>query len=308
MKKLTHTQFIEKAREVHGDVYDYFKTVYKTMRKKIVITCNEHGDFEMLPGSHLNQKQGCRECKRYSRLDGRRLTTNKFVEAANKVHNNKYTYLKTIYTKSTDKVIITCKEHGDFEQNSSSHLQGSGCKKCYKPKGRYKKRSTKEFITKAKKIHGKRYNYSILTYTNSYTKVKIICQEHGEFEQLANNHLRGQGCIECALECTGWTYSNWEKASEKSNNFDSFKVYIIKCWNENEEFYKIGKTYTTINKRFRRFKDKKLPYSYEVVKIFEGGAREMSELEKQLQKENKSNKYTPKIKFGGMYECFKIIK
>ena len=103
----------------------------------------------------------------------------------------------------------------------------------------------------------------------------------------------------------GWSTTNWQNVASKSKNFDSFKVYIIKCWNDQEIFYKIGKTYSEVSRRFDR--KYKIPYNYEVVKIIEGDAREMSELEIKLKAQNKEYKYIPQNKFGGMYECFSQI-
>ena len=60
-----------------------------------------------------------------------------------------------------------------------------------------KKYTTEEFIKKAKSIHGDEYDYSLVEYTNSYSKVNIICLKHGKFEQTPNNHLNGNGCPNC---------------------------------------------------------------------------------------------------------------
>lgn len=89
-------------------------------------------------------------------------------------------------------------------------------------------------------------------------------------------------------------------------NFNSFKVYIIKCWNEEEKFYKIGKTFQPIEKRFSG--NRNMPYNYEIIKIFKGTAKEVSKIERFLQKEHKNFVYLPKIKFGGQYESFQTLK
>ena len=56
--------------------------------------------------------------------------TNFFINHSNSVHDENYKYLKTIYTNTKDKVIITCRKHGDFTISPNSHLQGRGCRKC----------------------------------------------------------------------------------------------------------------------------------------------------------------------------------
>jgi hypothetical protein len=57
--------------------------------------------------------------------------------------------------------------------------------------------NTEKFIEKSKKTHNNKYNYSLVDYTNSKTKVKIICEEHGIFEQTPVNHIKGRGCPIC---------------------------------------------------------------------------------------------------------------
>ena len=105
----------------------------------------------------------------------------------------KYNYSKVVFTKSDDKVIIVCKQHGEFPQRAANHLHGQGCPKC----GKTPKLTQEEWIAKAKAKHGDKYDYSKVVYERSNKKVIIICPEHGEFEQIANDHLQGCGCTEC---------------------------------------------------------------------------------------------------------------
>jgi len=59
------------------------------------------------------------------------------------------------------------------------------------------KKSTEQFIVDAIKVHGNEYDYSKVNYTNSKTKVEIICKRHGSFLQIPNNHLSGCICRTC---------------------------------------------------------------------------------------------------------------
>lgn len=59
------------------------------------------------------------------------------------------------------------------------------------------KSTSAEFIAKAKAIHGEKYDYSLVDYKRNCIKVKIICKEHGVFEQTPMNHLEGKGCAKC---------------------------------------------------------------------------------------------------------------
>src|SRR5690606_14342957 len=126
--------------------------------------------------------------------------------------------------------------------------------------------TTKDFIEKAREIHGDRYIYDKSKYTLAVNKIKIECKIHGVFDQVAFHHLQGKGCVECARDVlrdkvNGWGISEWQKAGEKSKSFDSFKVYVIKCWNDKETFYKIGRTFKTTSSRFKSRKE--MPYNYE---------------------------------------------
>lgn len=177
---------------------------------------------------------------------------------------------------------------------------------------------TEYFIKQVKEVHGSKYDYSLTCWTKSNKKVKIICKKHGIFEKTANAHLSGSGCKKCSAIQTsirvgdnpsGWSRTNWAKSASKSKYFNSFKVYVIKCFNENEVFYKIGRTYLTVKNRFKSF-----PYKYEIIKTYEFNkpTQENSnlcyDLENTLKKNNKEFKYIPKIKFCGMQECFiKIV-
>ena len=53
--------FVEKALRIHGDKYDYSKTVYVNSDSKIIIICKKHGEFVQIPRSHLSG-DGCAKC------------------------------------------------------------------------------------------------------------------------------------------------------------------------------------------------------------------------------------------------------
>jgi len=196
-------EFINKAKEIHGDIYDYSKVKYKncdTNVKIFCIKCND--DFIKTPYNHINKKQGCKKCNNFTKnkntLEIRLIN---FINKAKAIHGNKYDYSKVIYTDSKTLVKIKCNVcNNEFPQIPNSHLLGDGgCDKCQKNKLKISKTFTKEyFIEKAIKVHGNKFDYSNIEYINSQTPIKIICKEHGDFEQIPNNHLRGKGCKKCA--------------------------------------------------------------------------------------------------------------
>jgi len=63
-----------------------------------------------------------------------------------------------------------------------------------------RKLTTKEVVERFKKVHGEKYDYSLVEYVESHTNVLIVCPlpEHGEFPQTPSNHLRGSGCLKCS--------------------------------------------------------------------------------------------------------------
>ncbi|RME07993.1 MAG: hypothetical protein D6816_06025 [Bacteroidetes bacterium] len=202
-KRLTTSEFIEKARSIHGDKYDYSKVTYHNAITKVEIVCPEHGSFMQKPNNHLTGG-GCPRCARQRNGAARTYTNETFIDKANTVHGDKYDYSRVHYRNSTTKVEIVCPEHGSFMQAPSSHLQGNGCPKCaYEYLGENSRSSTIEFIEKARSIHGDKYDYSRVAYRNATTKVEIVCPEHGSFMQSPSIHLSGGGCPDCAHRLVG---------------------------------------------------------------------------------------------------------
>lgn len=198
-KSSTLEEFIKKAENIHGNKYDYSKSIYEKSRIKIEIICRIHGSFYQTPNDHL-MGCGCPMCS------GKKKTTETFIEAAKKIHNNRFDYSKTIYTKGLDKVIIICPEHGEFLQTPKDHLTGRGCLKC-------RNLTNNEFISKAKQIHGDKYDYSITKYINTDSPVNIICPEHGKFTKIARYHVTGNctGCPSCSMTKGELIIYNWLK-------------------------------------------------------------------------------------------------
>jgi len=127
--RLTFDEFVKRSEKLHGKKYDYSKVDYRGIYKKIIIICSKHGEFIQKPTTHL-KGCGCPECGKIKFIKSKTKTREKFIEEANKIHNNSYVYDKVVYKGARIKVIITCKKHGDFKQQPNNHLQGNGCPKC----------------------------------------------------------------------------------------------------------------------------------------------------------------------------------
>jgi len=142
VKKLTTEEWIELAKKVHNDVYDYSEVVYKNAITPVIIKCKQHGRFTQIPRDHRDG-HGCNKCSIIARTKlGRGIpksNTQAFVKASNIKHNNFYDYTLTEYINSREFVSVTCPNHGIFKLRASSHLSGVGCIKCMNKKSKKEK-------------------------------------------------------------------------------------------------------------------------------------------------------------------------
>lgn len=192
-KVLSLDQFIEKARKKHSNKYNYSKVNYIRGDKKVTIICPDHGEFEQTPGNHLAGR-GCIKCRNEYNSKFNLFTTEQFIKRSKVIHNNKYDYSKSIYSGKRNLINIICPVHGEFSQLAGNHLQGRGCSKCHFDN---KKLTTEQFIERANKVHNNKYIYSKVIYKGCFNKLNILCPIHGEFEQVSNYHLQGNGCPKC---------------------------------------------------------------------------------------------------------------
>lgn len=127
--KLDTTEFINRAKIIHGNRYDYSKVNYVNSKTKVCIICREHGEFYQTPDNHINVKNGCPKCAGVIKS-----TTEEFVNNARLIHEDKYDYSKVEYINAKTKVCIICPEHGEFYQTPNAHTstQKQGCPKCNK--------------------------------------------------------------------------------------------------------------------------------------------------------------------------------
>lgn len=236
-RKLSEKEFVERAIQKHGALYDYTNTVYVTSRDKVEITCKQHGKFYQLPHQHLAGK-GCLKCGNIKKGISKTKTTKEFIDEAIKIHGNKYDYSKVSYINNATKVLITCKVHGDFEQAPKYHTcQGSGCTKCADLNtANINRLSIDMFLKRSRKWHGNKYDYSKVSYYQLKDKITIICQEHGEFKQTAASHIEGHGCPKCAT-----------RGFDKNKHGWLYLVYLI-----DYDLYKIGITNRGIEQRLAK--------------------------------------------------------
>jgi len=234
--QLTTEIFIKKAKEVHGNKYDYSKVNYINAKTKVCIIChekdedgNEHGEFWQEANSHLSN-HGCPKCS------GSYMDDNLFIKRAKKIHGDKYDYSKVNYKRNNVPVCIIChekdengNEHGEFWQTPSSHIdKKAGCPRCSKNH----KYTTEEFLESLPQWIKDKYDFSKFIYKNTHEKSIIICPEHGEFLMSPHNIRKGIGCPGCSesvLERTIRLFlkeNNIEYISEYKHNKDFHKQAI----------------------------------------------------------------------------------
>ena len=194
-KKLTTEQFIERSKHVHGCKFTYDRTIYTNSSSPVIITCIVHGDITVNPNNHINNKSGCIHCSGLAKK-----TTHDFIHELQKQHGDAFTYDRTNYINDSTPVVITCKHHGDFSPIPSNILRGSGCPRCAVASSADRLRKPiDQFIAEATNVHAGKYDYSLVEYVNSVTKIKIICPTHGLFTQTPTAHISQRcGCPMCS--------------------------------------------------------------------------------------------------------------
>jgi very-short-patch-repair endonuclease/transposase-like protein len=203
--KLDTLEFIEKAKEIHKDIYDYSKVNYINADTKIIIICKIHGEFTQQPDFHINRKCGCPKC--FNKSD-----TLQFIEKAKKIYENKYDYSKVEYINNRIPVIIICKIHGEFMQQPNTHInQKCGCPSCINKTEFLFLKKIQEYYPTLKKQYKVKWckNKNCLPFDFVIEKFKIIIEIDGpqHFIQVAN-----------------WTSPEIQKEKDK---------YKINCANKN---------------------------------------------------------------------------
>ena len=297
-KKLTKEQQIEKANKIHNFYYSYEKFEYVNSVTKSTVICPLHGDFEMTMSNHTHKTkpQGCKRCNHY-------INKEYIVQQGNLKHNGFYSYdLVREEVSSTSLIEVICPLHGSFKIIASKHYSaGKGCKLCSKI-GAPKKRD-EYYIKKLEYFH-----YPILTELKdicSTTVLKAFCTKHGVFNITAHHAISKRNCPKCAKEKRG-VYFSFSRTGFKNacikNNSGLGIFYIIRCFNENEEFYKIGITSRSIKERYAGKQN--MPYQYKIIQEIQDNPENIYNFELLFKNKAKNFKYKPSIYFPGHTECY----
>lgn len=225
----------------------------------------------------------------------KRKTRNEFIDQAHQVHGVKYDYSSATYYNSSEKVSISCKEHGLFYQSPRDHLTGRGCPCCGKlDRAKSKiKTAREEFIHKARRVHENTYDYDLESYVKATKVMKILCPIHGEFEQTPNTHLSGSGCQKCARENLSYSWR-----SSYCNDSEKVYLYVVGL---GEDVVKVG-----ITKNLRERLLRLASYfggSVRLIRIVRGDCNLVWHFEKNLHTSLKHLR-TEGLDFRGFTECY----
>lgn len=224
-RRFTIDDFIEQSKKKFGNKFCFKDSVYLGSKKPITIKCKKHGVFDTQPCYFLRSDTGCPGCSY-------RLTQADFILKSIIKHGKQYNYDKVIFVNTTSKVEIVCKKHGSFKQEPYMHYhRGQGCPKCFQERNGL---TNEEYIYRAKKVHGDRYDYSMVKYKHNTKPIVIICRTHGEFKQLARSHVEGHGCNNCFLESNRSSKAEFIKNAQRvhGQRYDYSEVVYRTCKNK----------------------------------------------------------------------------
>lgn len=195
--KITKEIFIQRAREIHGEKYDYSKVEYVNANSKVCIVCSKHGDFWQRAWNHLDGR-GCNIC------------AHEYVQGA-------------LTTRTQDKCYKIAKQFTTFKDfrlqqySIYSAALKNGWLKDYtwlkysinmsKPKKKRHFYTQEEFVFEIQKQYGQKYDCSLVKFVNMKTPISLICKEkgitgieHGLFHIRPDNLLNlHQGCPQCGI-------------------------------------------------------------------------------------------------------------
>jgi predicted nucleic acid-binding Zn-ribbon protein len=283
-KRKTQEWFLSRATERHSGKYTYENAVYTVSSEKVVVTCPEHGDFQITAADHLYGK-GCAKCWHLRKGLMKRNTQTSFLEKAEAKYGNAYDYSETLFIGNGEHLSVVCPVHGPFSIVAKEHLRG--CGRCGYDRANKSKCLTKEeFVDRAVKVHGNKYDYSHVEYVHSGTRVRILCDEHGLFEQTPSNHLSGTTCPSCA-----------------KYGFDQNKPAILYVLDA-DGVTKVGITNRTAEERLMQIR-KSCTHPFAILKTYTNPSGQiLSDVETLILRELRQQYQQPLEKFDGYKETF----
>jgi very-short-patch-repair endonuclease len=201
----TSQNFIDEARKIHGNKYDYSRVDFVNSTTPVRVYCPEHKyEWETTWGVHIKLKCGCALCG----IDKKKRTgTLEVIEMFKSIHGDAFDYSEYQTWEGWHQTFkCYCKTHKlvFYPTPASHYYQGCGCTGCRADKTSLAQRKTnEEFIRQAAIVHDGFYDYSKCDYQGDANKITFICPKHGEQEQKASHHLQGHGCSKCHFKSEG---------------------------------------------------------------------------------------------------------
>jgi len=282
MLKLSHQQFINKLNLIQPNIT--VLSEFKSLKCKLIVKDLLGIEYFVRPDGLLNGKIP----NILSAID----KTSAFKLKIKKLFPN----LKVIsnYTSIKEKVIVEDELGFQYKIWPWNLLQGTSS-----PSLTTCMNKTELFVYRLNIIHNNYYDYSKTIFKSTKDKIIIICPKHGEFIQKATEHLdSGNGCKECFKERHGGGMHSIFKYKPETELY----IYLFKCYDNKEEFYKIGLSKNPFNRI------NQIPYKTKIICVHKGFIKDLFLVEQDYHKKfRKMNiNYKPQKHFGGWSECFKI--
>lgn len=202
------------------------------------------------------------------------------------------TQFRAIEKLDKDKVLIINTKTGDSVIKYKWGITVDNIKNILTKRERY--------LAKIKEVFGNKYIYTKTIVENTTSKVTITCPEHGDFYvNLSNIINHGTGCQKCAALKRKFGKQGFTNLCMINNSIA--KLYLIKCYNKEEIFYKIGITQRELKERLHS-----IPYQTETIVELYGNPGDVWDLELKFHSLYSKYRYLPIKNFKGKNECYKF--
>lgn len=302
-------KFIEDAINTYGDLDNYSKVEYVNNKTEITLICKEHGEYQARPDLYLNGSR-CKSCRRKISKRGNSKYSNKelFKEAGIDIFGDVTDYSKVGEINKNSKVELRCKKHDHtYTISVTCHLGGQKCPKCAMENYAILRRKTKEqFVKEATEVYNDLHDYTNTVYEGCNKELEIRCKKHNHvFKTLPGNYINGFGCNKCRYEETRYNgkHHHTKEGYIRLAKGKPTYLYLIKCKDEYEDFYKIGKTFRSLKERFT---NSNMPYDYKKIFLYEGTPEYIWDLEEKLHIKYKPYTYKANKMFAGYSECYNL--
>ena len=223
-RHISTADFIERAKEVWGDRWDYQLSKYSTSHDSITIACLDHGPFQTTPLLHLRGSGGCPVCG-----DGRRMQSEDFFREVENVWGDRWGTDRVEFINTTTPITLTCSLHGDFNQTPKQLLRGTvGCPAC-------NKRTAEGFATRAKEVWGDRWDYEG---AYDFLESQGLPMVRGDRETLGGQEIDFLfPTLNIGIEFNG-VYFHSEKFKDKNYHYNKFKssqaagIRLLQVWED----------------------------------------------------------------------------